>query len=153
VRIYIDADACPVKEEAYRIALRHAIPVTVVAGGYIRVPQEELIDRVAAGDGPDAADDWIAERVGIGDIVVTADIPLASRVLKRGAAALTPTGRAFTDADIGMALAMRNLMHDMRSAGATTSGPDPFLPRDRSNFLSALDLAVRRAQRAHPDRA
>lgn len=152
IRIFVDADACPVKDEVYRVALRHGIQVTVVANGFIRVPPEPLIERVAAGGGPDAADDWIVERVAPGDIVITADIPLADRVVKRGAAAIAPNGRAFTEADIGMALAMRNLMTDLRSAGETTSGPKAFSPRDRSTFLSALDLAIRRAQRAQADK-
>jgi uncharacterized protein len=150
IRIFIDADACPVKDEVYRVALRHRVPVTVVANGFIRVPEDALIERVAAGSGPDAADDWIVERLAPGDIVVTADIPLADRALKRGGAAIAPNGRAFTEADIGMALAVRNLMTDLRSAGEATSGPKPFSPRDRSAFLSALDLAIRRALRALP---
>jgi uncharacterized protein YaiI (UPF0178 family) len=152
LRIFVDADACPVKDEVYRVAQRHGVPVTVVAAGFIRVPQEAWIERVAAGPGPDAADDLIVERVQAGDIVVTADIPLASRVLKRGAAAIASNGRAFTDADIGMALAMRNLLTDLRSAGESTSGPRPFTPRDRSAFLSALDLAIRRNQRGRAER-
>jgi uncharacterized protein len=148
IRIFVDADACPVKDEVYRVALRHRVPVTVVANSFIRVPQDALIERIAAGNGPDAADDWIVERLAPGDIVVTADIPLADRVVKRGGAAIAPNGRAFTEADIGMTLAMRNLMTDLRSAGESTSGPRPFSPRDRSAFLSALDLAIRRALRA-----
>jgi uncharacterized protein len=152
IRVFVDADACPVKDEVYRVALRHHVPVTVVAAGFIRVPADPLVDRVAAGSGPDAADDWIVERIGPADIVITADIPLADRAIKRGAAAIAPNGRAFTEADIGMALAMRNLMTDLRSAGEATSGPKPFSPRDRSAFLSALDLAIRRAQRAVADR-
>ena len=147
-RIYVDADACPVKEEVYRVAARLCLPVVVVANSFIRVPQDLLIERVVVGDGMDAADDWIAERAGIGDVVVTADIPLAARSLKAGAAVVSPTGRPFTEADIGMTLAMRNLMSDLRSAGEITGGPKPFAPRDRSAFLSALDQAVRRAQRA-----
>lgn len=146
-RIYVDADACPVKDEVYRVAARHGVAVVVVAAGFIRVPSDPLIERVAAGAGPDAADDWIAARAGVGDIVITADIPLASRAIKAGAAVIAPNGRAFTDADIGMALAVRNLMHDLRSAGETTSGPRPFTPRDRSAFLSALDQTLRRARR------
>jgi uncharacterized protein YaiI (UPF0178 family) len=149
-RIYVDADACPVKDEIYRVAERHRLPVTVVAAGFIRVPQHPLIERIAAGAGMDAADDWIAERAGLGDIVVTADIPLASRAIKAGAAAIAPNGRAYTEADIGMTLAVRNLMHDLRSAGEITGGPRPFSPRDRSAFLSALDQAIRRAQRVKP---
>lgn len=144
IRIYVDADACPVKDEIYRVAARHGVPVFVVAGAFIRIPQDPLIERIAAGPGMDAADDWIAERAGPGDIVITADIPLASRCLKAGSAALAPNGRPFTDADIGMTLAVRNLMHDLRSAGEVTGGPRPFSPRDRSAFLSALDQAIRR---------
>lgn len=148
IRIYVDADACPVKDEIYRVAARHALPVTVVAGGFIRVPQDPLIERIAAGDGMDAADDWIAARVKPGDIVVTQDIPLASRSIKAGASAIAPNGRTFTEADIGMTLAVRNLMTDLRSAGEVTGGPRPFTARDRSTFLQALEQAIRRAQRA-----
>jgi uncharacterized protein len=146
--IFIDADACPVKEEIYRVAARLAVPVTVVAAGFIRVPQDPSIRRIAAGDRPDAADDWIVENLKPGDIVITADIPLADRSLKAGAEVLTPTGRVLDDNAIGMALATRNLMHDLRSAGETTRGNAPFSARDRSTFLSALDRIVRRAQRA-----
>jgi uncharacterized protein len=148
MRIYIDADACPVKDEIYRVAARHRLPVTVVAAGFIRVPQDPMIERVAAGAGLDAADDWIAERVEPGDIVITADVPLASRCVKAGAEAIAPNGRPFSEQSIGMTLAVRNLMHDLRSAGETTRGPPPFLPRDRSAFLSALDETIRRVQRA-----
>ena len=147
-RIFVDADACPVKDEVYRVAERHAVPVVVVANSFMRVPQDAMIERVVVGDGPDAADDWIAERAAAGDIVVTADIPLASRCIKSGAAVIAPIGRAFSEADIGMTLAVRNLMHDLRSAGEVTGGPRPFSPRDRSAFLSALDQAIRRTQRA-----
>jgi len=147
IRIYVDADACPVKDEIYRVAARYAIPVTVVANGFIRVPQDPLIERVAAGAGMDAADDWIAERAGAGDIVVTADVPLASRCVKAGAQVLSPSGRPFTEESMGMSLAVRNLMHDLRSAGEVTRGPRPFSPRDRSAFLSALDEAIQRLQR------
>jgi hypothetical protein len=147
-RIYVDADACPVKDEIYRVAARHALPVSVVANGFIRVPQDPMIERVAAGSAPDAADDWIASRAGPHDIVITADIPLASRCVKTGAQVIAPTGKPFSEDSIGMTLAMRNLLHDLRSAGATTGGPQPFTPRDRSAFLAALDQAIRRAQRA-----
>jgi uncharacterized protein YaiI (UPF0178 family) len=149
IRIYIDADACPVKDETYRVAARHRLPVTVVAVGYIRVPEDPLIERVAVGAGPDAADDWIAARAGARDIVITADIPLADRCVKAGATVIGPNGRPFTEQAIGMTLAVRNLMHDLRSAGEVTGGPRPFSPRDRSAFLSALDQAIRRLQRAH----
>ena len=148
LRIYIDADACPVKDEIYKVAARHAVPVTVVAGGFIRVPQDPMIERVSAGAGMDAADDWIAARADAASIVVTADIPLASRCLKAGAQAIAPNGRAFTEDSIGMTLAVRNLMHDLRSTGDVTGGPAPFKPSDRSAFLSALDQAIRRARRA-----
>jgi uncharacterized protein YaiI (UPF0178 family) len=146
-RIYVDADACPVKDEIYRVAVRHGLPVSVVAGNFIRVPQDPLIERVAAGAGMDAADDWIAERAGHGDIVVTADIPLASRCVKAGAEVIAPNGKPFTEASIGMTLAMRNLMTDLRSSGEITGGPKSFAPRDRSAFLSALDQTIRRIQR------
>jgi len=146
-RIFIDADACPVKDEIYRVAIRHGLPVSVVAGKFIRVPQDPLIERVAAGSGMDAADDWIAERAGPGDIVVTSDIPLASRCVKAGAEVMAPNGKPFTEASIGMALAVRNLMTDLRSSGEVTGGPRSFAPRDRSAFLSALDQTIRRIQR------
>jgi uncharacterized protein YaiI (UPF0178 family) len=148
IRIYVDADACPVKEEVYRVAARHGVPVSVVANGFIRVPQDPMIERVAAGSAPDAADDWIAARAGATDIVVTADIPLASRCVKAGAQVISPNGKPFSEDSIGMTLAVRNLMHDLRSAGEVTGGPRPFTPRDRSDFLAALDRAIRRLQRA-----
>jgi len=147
IRIYIDADACPVKDEVYRVAERFNLNVTVVAAGFIRVPQHPLIERVAAGAGPDAADDWIVAHLQPDDIVITADIPLADRSVKAGAAAIAPNGKAFTEESIGMTLAMRNLMADLRSAGDVTGGPRPFSPRDRSTFLSALDETIRRIMR------
>ena len=148
LRIFVDADACPVKDEIYKVAARYTLPVTVVAGGFIRVPQDPLIERVAAGSGMDAADNWIAERANAASIVITADVPLASRCVKAGAAVIAPNGRAFTEDSIGMTLAVRNLMHDLRSSGEVTGGPAPFKPSDRSAFLSALDQAIRRKQRA-----
>jgi uncharacterized protein YaiI (UPF0178 family) len=151
IRIYVDADACPVKDEIYRVAARYGLPVSVVANGYIRVPQDPLIERVAAGSAADAADDWIAARVGANDIVITADIPLAHRCVKAGAQVLAPNGKPFTADSIGMTLAVRNLMHDLRSAGEVTGGPRPFEPRDRSAFLAALDQAIRRLQRSARD--
>src|SRR6267142_2428229 len=146
-RIYVDADACPVKDEIYRVAARHGLPVSVVAGQFIRVPQDPMIERIAAGSGMDAADDWIAERAGKGDIVVTSDIPLASRCVKAGAEVIAPKGKPFTEQSIGMTLAVRNLMTDLRSSGEVTGGPKSFAPRDRSAFLSALDQTIRRIQR------
>jgi uncharacterized protein len=152
-RIYVDADACPVKDEIYRVAIRLGVPVSIVAGKFIRIPLDPLIERIAAGDGMDAADNWIAERAGPGDIVVTADIPLASRCVKAGAEVIAPNGKAFTEASIGMALAVRNLMTDLRSSGEITGGPKPPGPRDRSNFLSALDQTIRRIQRRTAEQA
>src|ERR1700743_536547 len=147
IRIYVDADACPVKDEIYKVAARHGLPVSGVAGNFIRVPQDPLIERIAAGSGMDAADDWIAERAGPGDIVITADIPLADRCVKRGAEVIAPNGKPFTEQSIGMTLAVRNLMTDLRSSGEVTGGPRGFTPRDRSTFLSALDQTIRRIQR------
>src|SRR5262249_51687212 len=111
IRIYVDADACPVKDEIYRIAARHGLPVSVVANGFIRVPQAPRSGRVAAAPAPEAADDWIAARAGASDIVITADVPLASRCVKAGAQVIAPTGKPFTEESIGMTVAVRNLMH------------------------------------------
>jgi uncharacterized protein YaiI (UPF0178 family) len=147
-RIFVDADACPVKDEVYRVAARYGLKVFVVSNAPLRVPTDPLIERVMVEAGPDAADDWIAGAVERGDIVVTADIPLASRVLKAGGAAIGSTGKPFTEASIGMALAQRELMEHLRSTGAMTGGPKAFAPADRSRFLSALDEAVNRARRA-----
>jgi uncharacterized protein len=152
-RIYVDADACPVKDEIYRVAIRLGVPVSVVAGQFIRVPQDPLIERVAAGSGMDAADDWIAERAGPGDVVITADIPLASRCVKAGAEVIAPNGKPFSEDSIGMTLAMRNLMTDLRSSGEVTGGPKSFSPRDRSAFVSALDQSIRRIQRRRAEQA
>ena len=148
IAIYVDADACPVKAEVYRVAERHALKVFVVSNSFIAVPREPFVERVVVGGGFDAADDWIAERVSRGDVVVTADVPLAARCVKAGAAVIAPNGRAFDEASVGMALATRNLLQDLREAGAVTGGPKPFSARDRSAFLSALDLAVVRLKRA-----
>jgi uncharacterized protein YaiI (UPF0178 family) len=149
IQIYVDADACPVKAEVYRVAAeRHGLKVFVVSNSYLTVPPDPMIERVVVGAGFDAADDWIAERAGPGSIVVTTDIPLASRAVKAGAACLAPNGRAFTEDSIGMALATRNLMQDLRAGGEITGGPRPFAPRDRSAFLSALDLAIVRLKRS-----
>jgi uncharacterized protein len=146
-RIYVDADACPVKDEIYRVATRLGVSVSVVAGQFIRVPQDPLIERIAAGSGMDAADDWIAERAALGDVVITSDIPLASRCVKAGADVIAPNGKPFSEASIGMTLAVRNLMTDLRSSGEITGGPRSFSPRDRSAFISALDQTIRRIQR------
>ncbi len=148
LRIYVDADACPVKDEIYRVAARYRMKVYVVANSPILVPLAPEIERVLVAAGPDVADDWIAERAGPGAIVVTSDVPLASRCVKTGADVLAPTGRRFDQNSIGMALATRDLMDHLRSTGQTTSGPKAFGPRDRSSFLGALDNAVMRAKRA-----
>ena len=148
IALYVDADACPVKEEAYKVALRHGVAVYVVANAPIAVPRHELIIRCVVAAGPDVADDFIAGRAVRGDVVVTADVPLAARCVASGADVIAPNGRPFTGDSIGMALATRNLMEDLRSAGAVTGGPKPFGPRDRSAFLSALDLALVRLKRA-----
>lgn len=145
--IYIDADACPVKNEIYRVAQRHSVTVYVVSNSLLGVPRDPRIHRVIVGEAPDAADDWIAERAGRGDIVVTSDIPLASRCVKAGATVLAANGRAFTEDSIGLALATRNLMTDLRGAGAVTRGPKPLSPADRSNFRSALHEAIVRLNR------
>ena len=148
IAIYVDADACPVKNEVYRVAGRHGSKVIVVSNSPIAVPRDPLIERVVVAAGLDAADDWIAQRAGHGDVVITADIPLAARSVKAGAAAIAPNGRLFTADSIGPALATRNLMDSLRSAGEITNGPKAFSPRDRSSFLSALDLAIVRLKRA-----
>jgi hypothetical protein len=144
IRIFVDADACPVKPEVYRVAERYGLKVFVVANAFMNVPRTDLIERVIVPEGPDVADDWIAERATASDIVVTADIPLAARCVRNGVSVIGPTGKAFDDDSIGMALATRNLMSDLRSAGATTRGPKPLSRQDVSRFLSALDLAVTR---------
>jgi len=147
IRIFVDADACPVKTEVYRVAERYGLKVFVVANSFMNVPRSDMIERVIVNEGPDAADNWIAERAGSGDIVITADIPLAGRCVKKGAAVIGPTGKPFTDDSIGMALATRDLLTDLRSAGATTRGPPPLSRQDISRFLSALDLAVTQLKR------
>jgi uncharacterized protein YaiI (UPF0178 family) len=146
-RIFIDADACPVKDEVYRVAARYGLKVFVVANSPMRVPDDPLVERVMVEAGPDAADDWIAGALTRGDIVVTADIPLAGRVLKAGGSAIGSTGKPFTVDSIGMALAQRELMEHLRGTGEITGGPKAFARADRSRFLSALDEAVNRALR------
>jgi len=148
--IFIDADACPVKEEVYRVAARYGLKVFVVANSFIRTPRDASIELVSVGQGFDAADDWIAERATPQDIVITSDIPLAGRCLKAGAVVVAPNGKPFTESSIGMALAMRELMSDLRAMGEAKGGPPPFSARDRSAFLSALDEAVMRLRRTAP---
>jgi uncharacterized protein YaiI (UPF0178 family) len=148
LEIFVDADACPVKEEVYRVAGRYRVKVYVVANSFMAVPNDPLIERVIVADSFDAADDWIAERASRTAIVVTTDVPLASRCVMAGAAVISPTGRAFTEASIGMAVATRNLMADLRAMGEVTGGPKPFSRQDRSRFLSTLDETIVRLQRA-----
>ncbi|MGY2050407.1 YaiI/YqxD family protein [Methylobacterium sp. JK268] len=148
IAVYIDADACPVKDEVYRVAGRYGLHVFVVANSVMTIPREPWIERVVVAGSFDAADDWIAERAGPAAIVVTADVPLASRCVRAGATVLAPTGKAFTDSSVGLALATRNLMQDLREAGLVSGGPRPFSPKDRSAFLGALDRAVVRLRRA-----
>src|ERR1051325_10374164 len=130
IEIYVDADACPVKNEIYRVAGRHGLNVQVVSNSPIAVPREPWITRVVVGAGMDAADDWIAERAGPNDIVITADVPLASRSFKTGATVIAPNGKVFDENSIGMTVATRNLLHELRSAGEITGGPRPFSPQE-----------------------
>ncbi|HWE38971.1 MAG TPA: YaiI/YqxD family protein [Isosphaeraceae bacterium] len=148
--IYVDADACPVKDEIYRVARRHGVKVFVVANATMRVPAEATVELVVVRGGFDAADDWIAERAGLGDVVVTADIPLADRCLRRGARVLGPKGDVFTEDAIGEALATRALLDMLRQSGQFTGGPAPFAKADRSRFLSRLDDLLHAARRARP---
>jgi uncharacterized protein len=148
LEIYVDADGCPVKDEVYRVAARYGLRVRVVANDWLRVPDDPLVTRVTVGEGLDRADDWIAERIGPGDIAITADVPLADRCVKRGARAIAPNGRAFTEASIGSDLASRNLMTALREAGTIRVGGRPFTRQDRSRFLGALDHAIQAIRRA-----
>ena len=148
IRILVDADACPVKEQVYKVAARHGVRAFIVANAFIHVPRDAMVERVVVAAGPDMADHWIAGRAGPAAIVVTSDVPLADRCVKAGAQVLAPNGRAFTPDSVGMALATRNLMEELRAGGEITGGPKPFAPRDRSAFLSALDSAIVRLKRA-----
>ncbi len=152
VVILVDADACPVKDEVYKVAWRHEVPVTLVANSHLRVPDHPLISRVTVSDGFDAADDWIAERACAATIIITADILLADRCLKSGAVVLAPNGKPFTGSGIGNAVAVRAIMADLRAGavGAPVGGPPPFSKADRSRFLSELDTALVRLKRLHP---
>ena len=145
--IYVDADACPVKAEIYRVAERYKLKVFVVSNSYLNVPRDPRHELVVVSDSFDAADNWIAERVGPDDIVVTADIPLADRCLKAGALVIGNTGLPFTPASIGMAMANRELLSNLRAMGEITGGPKPMAQRDRSRFLSALDEAIQKIRR------
>jgi uncharacterized protein len=145
--IYVDADACPVKEEVYRVARRHAVKVFVVANAPLRVPTEDRIELVVVRGGFDAADDWIVAHAGPGDVAITADIPLADRCLKKGTRVLGPKGHAFTEDSIGEALATRALLDMLRQSGAVSGGPAPFAQADRSRFLSKLDEVLHALRR------
>jgi uncharacterized protein YaiI (UPF0178 family) len=145
--IYVDADACPVKDEVMRVAYRHQLRVHFVSNSFMRLDDSELVNRVVVAEGPDVADDWIAERAGPGDIAITADIPLADRCVKAGAAALSPTGKPFSPESIGMALAMRNLMSDLRETGEISGHNPSFSRKNRSDFLQKLEKLVQQAKR------
>lgn len=147
LRILVDADACPVKDEVYKVAFRRNVAVAVVSNMRLRVPDHPLIARVVVSDGFDAADDWIAEAAGPHSVVITADILLADRCLKAGAQVLSPTGKPFTPASIGGAIATRAIMADLRAGGEAIGGPPPFRKEDRSRFLQALDTALVRLAR------
>ena len=153
MEIYVDGDACPVKQEALKVAGRHGLRVHLVGNPWLRAGDGPLVNRVVVAEGADAADDWIAERIGPGDIAVTADIPLAARCLEKGARALGPAGKSFTPASIGMALAMRDLKAHLRETGEIKGYVPNFTKQDRSRFLSALEetiQALKREQKRAP---
>ena len=150
LHIFVDADACPVKQEVYRVAGRCQLDVTLVANARMRIPNERGIALQVVADGFDAADDWIVEHVQPHDIVVTADIPLAHRCLQKGARVIGPTGKPFTEDNIGQAVATRGLLSELREAGEITGGPPPLTKRDRSRFLQQLDNVIQSIRREHP---
>lgn len=147
MQIYVDADACPVKDEALKVAERHGLTVHYVSNSWMRLPDHYLVSRTVVAEGPDAADDWIVEQIGAGDVVITQDIPLAARCLKKGAKAVGNTGKPFTDASIGMALAMRDLSQHLRETGESRGINAAFTRQDRSRFLEALEQAVQMTKR------
>ena len=148
--VYVDGDACPVKNEVYRVALRHDLKVYVVSDGQLRAQAPGRVEFIRVRQGFNAADDWIAERVQEGDIAITTDIPLADRCLKKGAKVVAPNGRAFTEDSIGEALAKRELMDHLRQMGEVTGGPPPFVPADRSRFLARLEETIQAIRRLKP---
>ena len=150
LHIYIDADACPVKQEVYRVVKRYGLDVTLVANSWMRIPDERWLKLEVVGEGFDEADDWIVDHVEADDIVVTADIPLASRCIKEGASVIGTTGKPFTENNIGSVLATRDLLSELRGAGEITGGPPPLQKRDRSRFLQALDEAIQTIRRKRP---
>ena len=147
IQIYVDADACPVKDEVARVAGRNGLRVHYVANSWMRLPEGDLFARVVVPDGPDVADTWIAERAGSRDVVITADIPLAARCVATGASVLNHNGKPFNTNNIGMTLATRNLMTHLREAGTATTFNPSFTPKDRSRFLEALETAVQAIMR------
>jgi uncharacterized protein YaiI (UPF0178 family) len=150
MEVFIDADACPVKDEVYRVAARYGLQTHVVSNAFMAIPSHPRIARVIVEAGPDIADDWIAGRVAEGDVVITSDIPLAERVLAAGGTPIAPNGRVFTRDSIGAAIAQRAILEQIRSTGAITGGPPPFGKADRSRFLQALDEAINRERRRRP---
>ena len=148
IEIYVDADACPVKDEIYRVADRHNLKVYIVSNAFMRLPQSPLIERVLVEEGPDVADDWIAEHASPTDIAITADIPLAARCVRNGVTTISPVGKPFTDDNIGLTLATRNLMTDLRETSNTQTYNAAFSAKDRSTFLQALENAVQALKRA-----
>ena len=142
LHIFVDADACPVKQEVYRVAKRYGLNVTLVAASWMRIPESSWLALEVVGEGLDVADDWIVEHAETDDIVITADVHLAARSLEKGAYVLGPKGKPFTDDNIGSALATRDLLFDLREMGEITGGPPPFAKQDRSRFLQQLDQAI-----------
>ena len=147
IEIYVDADACPVKDEALKVADRHGLVIHYVSNSWMRLPEGERVKRVVVQEGPDAADNWIADTIKAGDVVVTQDIPLAARCLKKGARAIGNTGKPFTEAAIGMALAMRDLSQHLRETGESKCYNAAFTRQDRSRFLEELEKAVQASKR------
>ena len=147
VSLFVDADGCPVKQEVYRVAMRYGLRVTLVSNSRMNVPREEWLELVVVAERLDAADDWIAEHAGAGDIIVTGDIPLAARCIKKDALVLSPAGHVFTEENIGDALASREVLAHLREQGMVTGGPAPFEKKDRSRFLQRLDDVVQAARR------
>lgn len=145
--LYVDADACPVKDEAIRVGERHKVPIKFVSNSWMRLPEGHLIERVVVPEGPDEADNWIAERAGTGDVVITADVPLAARCVKTGALVIGPTGKPFREDAMGMRLAMRDLKTHLREIGEIREGGPSFSKADRSRFLNQLETTMRAAKR------
>jgi uncharacterized protein len=146
--LFVDADACPVKDEAVKVGVRHGMTIYFVANSWMRLPEGPGVERVVVPEGPDVADTWIAERASPQSIVVTADIPLSDRAIKAGALVVTPQGKLLNASNIGTIVATRNLMHDLRETGAVQTFNKTFAPRDRSQFLQALEDAAQRVKRA-----